>query len=34
MPSFRSEFDAAAPLQARLESWCRNVLWLHKLFRA
>lgn len=31
MPIFR--LDALVPLRAHLESWCRNVLWKHKLFR-
>ncbi len=25
--------DPSTLLAARLESWCRNVLWKHKLFR-
>jgi hypothetical protein len=31
MSSFR--LASLTPLRARLESWCRNVLWKHKLFR-
>jgi hypothetical protein len=33
MPNARTE-EEMTPLRARLESWCRNVLWKHKLFRA